>query len=341
MLQAIHLHFFANGNLGVNFFFVLSGFLISWLLLAERDAHQKINVRAFYIRRILRIWPLYFLIVVVAFLFPFVSQQLTPHWEYFTNQMNAAELPWYIFFMGNFDIQFNGVKNIFLTVLWSVSIEEQFYLFWPLLVRSLKREHFKIACLAVILISFLYRCVFPSTISSISTLAIMSELAIGGLAGYYAMYDESFRTFFQNLSRQSIIFIYLLLSVYIPLHGMSHYFGERPYLLYYPFESILFSVFFAFIILEQNFSRYSLVKFGKVAVLTRLGKVSYGLYVYHMLSFPIAFFLANSLNLSIGDFGNYLLKIAWALALTISISLFSYKYFESYFLRFKKKFEWV
>src|SRR6185295_9036612 len=65
---------FQNGNLGVNFFFVLSGFLITFLLLNERDLNKKIDVGSFYLRRILRIWPLYFACVLFGFfVFPHIK----------------------------------------------------------------------------------------------------------------------------------------------------------------------------------------------------------------------------------------------------------------------------
>ena len=74
-LYAFQDSLFANGNLGVNFFFVLSGFLITYLLFAEKSRFQKVNIPNFYVRRILRIWPLFYCCVFFGFvIFPYLKQ---------------------------------------------------------------------------------------------------------------------------------------------------------------------------------------------------------------------------------------------------------------------------
>src|SRR5205085_9627779 len=114
---------FGNGNLGVNFFFVLSGFLITYLLIEEKKLTGKIHIGNFWIRRILRIWPLYFACVFIGFvLFPFAK-----HMAGGTSAETAD--PWYyLAFINNFDYIKKGLPDSpGLGVLWSVAIEEQFY----------------------------------------------------------------------------------------------------------------------------------------------------------------------------------------------------------------------
>ena len=114
---------FIHGDLGVNFFFVLSGFLITYLLLVEENKLNSINVKAFYTRRILRIWPLYYSIVLFGFIvFPFLKTLLGQ----IPNE--TANPIYFITFLSNYNNIINGLPDAsMLGVLWSVSIEEQFY----------------------------------------------------------------------------------------------------------------------------------------------------------------------------------------------------------------------
>ena len=112
-----------KGLLGVNFFFVLSGFLITYLILHEKQEKGYFSLGKFLLRRTLRIWPLYFIIVLIGFvLFPMLIN------GYYTEHN-----PWmYLGFLANFDEIIHGANDPinFLTAPWSVAVEEQFYLFW-------------------------------------------------------------------------------------------------------------------------------------------------------------------------------------------------------------------
>ena len=119
------------GMYGVDLFFVLSAYLITALLLREKDARGDLNVEAFYLRRILRIWPLYYLFIALAALIPF----LNPH-HYFSMRY---VLP-FVFLMGNWSFIIFGIQKTVAMPLWSISVEEQFYLFWPPLVARLSRR---------------------------------------------------------------------------------------------------------------------------------------------------------------------------------------------------------
>ncbi|HEX3625872.1 MAG TPA: acyltransferase [Verrucomicrobiae bacterium] len=119
-------HFFAtwlDGNLGVRFFFSISGFLITWLMLVEETEHKGVGLKNFYIRRCLRIWPVYFsfVAVVLAFQLSGFKSQSAESWRGLLT------------FTRNFYDLNAGVHSDFLTThIWSLSVEEQFYVFWPL-----------------------------------------------------------------------------------------------------------------------------------------------------------------------------------------------------------------
>jgi peptidoglycan/LPS O-acetylase OafA/YrhL len=125
--------FVANGPGGVRVFFVLSGFLITLLIFNEKERTGALSVRGFYMRRILRIWPLYFVMLFVGFVVvPFAGR--LAH----TSDMTPKEHFWpYAFFLGNVETlatKLIAVPSDVLNPTWSISIEEQFYVVWPLLM---------------------------------------------------------------------------------------------------------------------------------------------------------------------------------------------------------------
>lgn len=337
-LELLHKHFFINGNLGVNFFFVLSGFLISWLLFIEKEKYGKLDVKAFYVRRILRIWPVYFVVVFIGFLAAAFLNFSSFSQPFFHITSNPHQLPYYLLFLGNFDLIVNGPTNFILSVLWSVSIEEQFYLLWPVFFYFLSPKNIRSVCILVILTSFTYRYFNSDVKSYLSSISVMSDLAIGSLSAYLCLYNLNFINWISNVSKTKILLAYLVLIIFIPLRGFSHIFGDSFFSIYYPFESIIFSILFAFIIIEQNFSKNSYYKFGNLSLFSKFGKISYGLYSYHMLMFPIAFYFTKSIGFTDNQFYEYILRILISLSFTIIISKLSYFYFESYFLKFKSRF---
>ena len=117
----------ATGAFGVSLFFVLSSYLITELLLREKDLMGTLDIRSFYIRRILRIWPLYFAFLALA-----VALQWIVPGQHVTWRAGV----WFSFLAGNWFIVFHGFPSSVIFPLWSVSIEEQFYITWPAVVRK-------------------------------------------------------------------------------------------------------------------------------------------------------------------------------------------------------------
>jgi len=136
------------GRLAVTLFFVLSGYLITFLLLKEKELTKTIAVGAFYMRRVLRIWPLYFLLVALAFfVFPRIGvMQISP----LTGQLagNASfTLPMFLLFLPQLALSMFAPVP-FAEPAWSIGVEEQFYLLWPLLLRRFR--NFAVVALVVI-----------------------------------------------------------------------------------------------------------------------------------------------------------------------------------------------
>jgi peptidoglycan/LPS O-acetylase OafA/YrhL len=125
--------FRSNGWIGVQVFFVLSGFLITTLLLREHERFARVDLRAFWVRRALRIWPLYYVVVAIGFgLIPRLSAG-NPQGTW--RSLYGVHLPAFLCFLGNWSMIRRGPPpSDAITVLWSVCVEEQFYVFVPLLV---------------------------------------------------------------------------------------------------------------------------------------------------------------------------------------------------------------
>ena len=127
--------------LGVILFLVLSGFLISYLLFKEQDTTRDIGIKKFYLRRILRIWPLYFFVIGFAlFVLPYVTFLIYPGAVKLSMETKFYKaLPLYLLFLPNYVLV--SIATIpFCSQTWSIGVEEQFYLIWPALNKLFKNK---------------------------------------------------------------------------------------------------------------------------------------------------------------------------------------------------------
>lgn len=149
---------YRGGWLGVEIFFVLSGFLITGLLLKERLKSGRISLTSFWTRRTLRIWPLYYAVLLLyVFVLPQFDSSLfarvyvsegEPGWEQYRSAL------WSFFvFLQNY-VAVTSEAHLVLGIFWSLAIEEHFYLFWPLLVTFLKPRYIGPAAVGVLVVSF-------------------------------------------------------------------------------------------------------------------------------------------------------------------------------------------
>jgi peptidoglycan/LPS O-acetylase OafA/YrhL len=332
--EVIHFLLTANGSeggrLGVIFFFILSGFLITFLLINEIKEHKKIHFLFFYLRRLFRIWPLYFLVVLIGFfIYPLFTNQLNFH--------ESASVLLYVSFLANYDHIYNYFPSCsILGVQWSVSVEEQFYIFWPILISFIsKTKYFLLTLLGLIFLSELFYLFVGVRLRAgeYHLLSCMKYLASGSLLAY-CCYNQPIWfnkiTFFIFHKKTTVLF-YLVSSLIIFLQNTIIDFIPS----YKYFLDIVPVIFFMFIILEQNYSKFSFYKIGKSRFLEWLGKISYGLYLLHMIviNFILVFLPQNE---------NYFLWYTLlTLTLTILLSHFTFNYFESYFLKFNRKYKLI
>jgi peptidoglycan/LPS O-acetylase OafA/YrhL len=313
------------GAFGVDLFFALSAYLITGLLLREKEVRGHVDVKAFYARRILRIWPLYFFFIAIA--------AAIPVWDH------AQKLPWpyvagYLLLAGNWVYAFKGLPASVAIPLWSISIEEQFYLFWPPILRRITRRKLIYVVIALLLLANLARIALVAAHASgaaieYNTFARIDPIALGILVACL-LGDRSphlssgmrFRLAFAALLTLATIGTYAHLNAPQSAAPVIGTLVGRP--------------------LVALASGALLVAFigaaGPARILTSrglvyLGKISYGLYVYHMAAVLIAEHLLRN-NSTGGHRGAALLGFL----LAVGFSAISYRCFESPFLRLKERF---
>jgi peptidoglycan/LPS O-acetylase OafA/YrhL len=329
-LSVLIYHFFdthiLNGHLGVILFFVLSGFLITYLLLAEKENNKSINVKKFYIRRILRIWPLYFLIVLIASIVFFVIKSPeSGHLQF------HSLLMYYVFLIPNVAFVLDIGLN-YAGILWSVGSEEQYYLVWPWLIRVKRKQRIFIILISIIIffslmphvIDYINNHFFNNSknilyySSRVMLRMSFNSMATGGLLAFLYRYKRDYINFLFNKVFQFICFT-ALLSCWI--FNVEFLFNDQ-------FYATLFGI------LILNLAVNPKVIFSlENKVFDYLGKISYGLYVYHMIAFSInAYIITHWLKL---PFSNNIYYFFAGILTTVIISSLSYYFFEKPFLKIK------
>lgn len=331
---------FNNGGTGVTFFFVLSGFLISYLLLKEQKQTGEILIKQFYVRRILRIWPLYFLLVILGTLIiPYLLNII--HHSYEMPYAFKDVILYYVFF-SPFMVNILFGHHL-LEPLWSIGVEELFYIMWAPLFKFLK-THILFIILSIIILKVILLMIAPSLELSSNAIKVISVLefesmAIGGLAAYI-IYNR------KNEIESSLVFskpvqILLLLYVFLQFTGVR-YLTENFVFFDYLYQSaivskILLTCAFAWLIINISINRKSILKLDN-KVFNHLGEISYGIYMYHMIViFAIILVLKNQLS-ALNNITATIVFYSILTTLVILISFISKRVFENYFLSLKSKF---
>ena len=333
---------FKHGNLGVNFFFVLSGFLITYLLIKEKELKSTIHIGNFYVRRILRIWPLYYLCLFIGFVLFTAIKKYTGE-----SAIDTANPWYYIFFAAIFDFMQTWPERpnaMMLSVLWSVAVEEQFYLTWPILLKIIPMRKFKFVFPAIMLFSLVFRAIYSGcdegdpegrlfAIRYFHTFSVIGDMALGGLFAYLCSYESRFKRFFVELPRMLIVLMYVLTFTII-------FFKTQLFPCGIPviFERLVIGAFFGMIILEQNYSKNSLFKMGRFRLISKLGVYTYGLYCLHLIGMYIAVKIVAILGMNPEDTLTAWVSLVISLLLSIVISISSYHLFEKWFLKLKDRF---
>lgn len=315
----------SSGKLGVDLFFVLSGFLITYIMLYEEEKFNKIRIWDFYKRRIFRIWPLYFLILILAFfVLPYIDFFSIPNISQ-DSLMNHfwSNLILFIFFFPNLAICLYSPIP-FASQSWSIGTEEQFYLVWPLLLTKIKKHRIQLMFFIVLVywvINITMNIYFKSSeyeyLKQFWNTFRINCMAIGALFSILYFKKHKYLKYLLNLG----VFIISIITVtFLMIKGIY-----IPY-----FNAEIYSYLFAIIILNLavNSKLNQLLEFK---LINYLGKISYGLYMYHSIAIVL---VINSMQY-------FKMDIIWiiypiSILITIGFSAASYKLIESYFLKIRK-----
>jgi peptidoglycan/LPS O-acetylase OafA/YrhL len=306
------------GRYGVDLFFLLSAYLITELLLREQEYFGKLDLRSFYGRRILRIWPLYFLGISIGVLLTFVDPR-----EQFTWKYALA----FAFMFGNLMISLKGAIVSAVFALWSVSFEEQFYLVWPAFISRARRESLLWASGVLLVIASLSRWLLLGyarqmhtelTIAT-NTLTRLDPIALGIATAVLLRAKRPNFTWGMRLG--------LLAVGYGLWVGAAHFWGLTLGYVMIGFPAVAAG---AWLILISALG-------SRVAPrwLRYLGKISYGLYVFHG---PALYIAAYFLGGSVHTLKTFIVYWCLGLTLTFGMAALSYRFFESPFLRLKERY---
>ena len=331
------------GGFGVDLFFTLSGYLLTSLLLREREQTGHIDVKAFYVRRGLRIWPLYYFFLGLCFLLTLIPESFFAAPYYPGDLFVPIPLKSYFFmaiFLFNFNIDGSGIPNpsFFMTQLWSISVEEQFYLFWPWIARYVPRGRIVVVPIVMIAVACIARATLPL--------------------------DPDHRVWTNTLTRLDPIAVGILIAL-LPRFSPSP--AVRWVLVLVGFACWEFASYYCGLIEQLSISKISMgypaVALGSGAFLLAtlganglrsdsalvrsmvyLGKISYGLYVYSQIALYI-----GKLLLFRGALGGLVspghpqwigfpISLILSFGLNVAMAAASYRWLEAPFLRLKERF---
>jgi len=306
---------------GVDLFFVLSGFLITGILIDKKGRPNWI--RNFFVRRVLRIFPIYYLSLIIILLISFTS-----YWPY-AEQFQSKQI-WYWTYTQNFLFSASGFpKGLgLLNHFWSLAVEEHFYLFWPFVVLLFKKEQLKWFCLVVIIVALSLR-IFDARMpfNYVHTLCRMDALAFGALA--VLLFKKWKANWNNNLlgtfTVSAILFLALLLFKADMHHYITHTIG-------YSVTALFFSCLLLLILSPIKIGE-TLNRLFCFSPLRFLGKYSYGIYIWHWILYNIVY--TSLLKNHTTDYPWLILPFT---LLIILFSLGSYELFEKHFLKLKRHF---
>ncbi len=304
------------GQTGVSLFFVLSGFLISRILLRTKKSEKYFS--SFYTRRILRIFPLYFLFLVIYyFVIPIVT---------FTPISVFADQIYYWVYLQNFASTFHwggdGPGHF-----WSLAVEEHFYLFWPFIIYCFNVKNIFIFSIFLIGLSIVVRLILLRQGYEVFyfTFGRLDELSFGAIL---AILEIKGKLIEERVKIYRFIFALLVITVVVIWFVNNSSGNYKIQLIKF---TILGGLYFSLIGWLVSSKKSNILNaFFESRPLRFTGKISYGLYVYHPACFALFFYFFSGEHV--------LVSIICSFFISFLCSYFSYRFFEEKILRFKKYF---
>lgn len=315
------------GWVGVDLFFVLSGFLITGVLVDSKDKDQYF--KSFYAKRALRIFPLYYLTLII--LFGIIATTNISSWNPIFDKRHLQSSFYYLTFTQNLYFSFNGwgVTDI-LNHFWSLAIEEQFYLFWPFVIFYFNQSKVLALCVVLISIALIVRNYnVESDFSYVFTLSRVDALVIGSMLAILIRNQSGL------LDKVILpLFFTVLIALAIIIFNSPNLSFRNPNFVRvgYTLFAILFGCIIAFVYDKKQIGVVT-NRILSIKILTFFGTYSYGIYVYHWIFYKgVYIYLKNKYA-----FSNWYIFVF--LIAVVMISVISFHTFEKYFLNFKSRFQ--
>ena len=341
------------GASAITLFFTMSGFLISYFLFLEKDKNEesKINLKKFYKSRLLRIWPLYFLCIALYWGFgphSFLKELFNS--IYFTHILNtpfSTEIP-HTVYLGLFlvilpqlagAIAFTyGGMAVYGGHAWSIGSEELFYLFWPLLLNKFKqyKKIFKVGFIAVyscylfVIVAFIANKLFIKytplngvllTITSFLALTRLYCMLIGGLLAYLYINNHRWLAF---LRKKYVLYTSTILLLIMIVNGL-----DAP-MVVHDIYAVLWAVVLLYFADKEEGLNWLNNKF-----VSYLGSITYGVYMYHVFVIIALLYVCMQFKIEHNFWLFNIIMYILSSVITYILSHFSYKYFETKFLKLK------
>ena len=348
----------AWGWVGVDVFFSLSGFLITHLLLAEKGRFNSISFKQFFARRALRIWPVYYLVLLFACVVVPLMQWQSLNWPLYCEFLAKQGVP-LTFFAGNYSLTF--ATNILLKFtsalawpvvflflpLWSLAVEEQFYLTWPFLLKVLptaKALYRAIAALAVFSLAarailwyisrYQYHIAFPVNLYYQTTFSHLEPLMAGAACAVTVYY---FPDLLARLKRFAPLLIAALVAVVVP---GAIFLPDLVYNSYYNIATFSIVALACLLLLTTTLVSPAFAKFFSNKALSAFGRLTYAMYLVHYFAIAMAekIWQGNSALATSWQLQHWPTKFVLALGMTYLFAFVSWHLLERHFLRMRKHF---
>ncbi len=328
------INYFFFGWLGVDLFFVLSGFLITDILL--KTLHRKNYLRNFYTRRVLRIFPLYYLTLVI-FLVILPRLDLALDLEYYTDNQF-----WLWTYLQNWLYIFkNPGQTNTLNHLWSLAVEEQFYLVWPLIILWMRYPKYLFIFISIVLLAVLglRLWIWSNQVADLAYFNLYTFSRIDGLCiGCMVALLQRINRQFLKKHTPWIVLLFAGLN-------FIFFFINRRYEFSFPYLALVgyttFAMMFGLLVNEAVSGETKLInRLFNIRLLKFFGRISYGFYIFHWpVYLLINPWLSQKMPGDLNATAARLIVAAIATLVAVIISWLSYQYYERYFLKLKAGFD--
>ena len=307
---------FHNISLGVDMFFIISGFVITHILLSEKEKNDKIDFGKYFLHRGLRILPLFYIVLAITPLYNYYFHEATP------NYLN------YILGLGNFELINHGWGAATVNPTWTLCIEIQFYLLWPFAVAFIPKQMLNRFFVSVILISVIYRAYIFHQDNwwmnvYMHSLSRMDVIAIGSMIALWYHNNKNVSIHIPRIIRLMIYAVF----IYVYFHDDIGYWDS---VFLVTVKKYFYVGVLSFAFINYLFNPTAMFAISAKHPLQRLGKITYGLYIFNILVVALVLKAFKTYHLE-----SMLLYYTLIFSAAILIAIISWNFIEKPFLNLK------